>query len=152
MTRNDFLSMACGVALAALVSMPAVAQEAMGGPKGSSRYDPKTEVTAKGTIEKVEEYPSRSGWHTGQHVMLATDSSSLEVHLGPTDYWKKNGFELNKGDLIEVTGSKTTVDDAEIVLAREIKKGKEVVILRNAQGVPAWSRNRRSQEDWHGLE
>jgi hypothetical protein len=139
MTRNDFLSMACGVALAALVSMPAVAQEA-------------TEVTAKGTIEKVEEYPSRSGWHTGQHVMLATDSSSLEVHLGPTDYWKKNGFELNKGDLIEVTGSKTTVDDAEIVLAREIKKGKEVVILRNAQGVPAWSRNRRSQEDWHGLE
>lgn len=135
---------AYGVALAVLVSMPALAQKGMAGPKGSPRYDPKTEVTVKGTVEEVKEYPSRSSWRTGQHVTLKTDSGSLDVHLGPTDYWKKNGFELAKGDAIEVTGSKSKVDDVEVLIAREVKKGAKAVILRDAQGVPAWSRGRRS--------
>jgi hypothetical protein len=145
MTRRMFLTTGCGVALAALVSMPVLAQKGTGGPKGSPRYDPKTEVTVKGTVEEVKEYPSPSGWHTGQHVTLKTDKGSLDVHLGPTDYWKKNGFELAKGDSIEVTGSKTKVDDAEVMLAREVKKGEKAVTLRDAQGIPAWSHGRRSQ-------
>jgi hypothetical protein len=135
---------ACGVALAVLVSVPALAHRGVGGPKGSPRYDPKTEVTVKGTVEEVKEYPSRTGWRTGQHVTLKTDNGTLDVHLGPTDYWKKNGFELAKGDSIEVTGSKSRVDDGEVVLAREVKKGEKAVTLRNAQGVPAWSRGQRS--------
>jgi hypothetical protein len=145
MTHKVLWTTAFGVALAALVSMPALAQKGTGGPKGSPRYDPKMEVTVKGTVEEVKEYPSRSGWRTGQHVMLKTDSGSLDVHLGPTDYWKKNGFEIAKGDSIEVTGSKSKVDDAEVVLAREVKKGEKAVTLRNAQGIPAWSRGRRSR-------
>lgn len=139
-----FRRTAYGVAVAVLVSMPALAQKGMAGPKGSPRYDPKTEATVKGTVEEVKEYPNRSSWHTGQHVTLKTDSGSLDVHLGPTDYWKKNGFELAKGDAIEVTGSKSKVDDVEVLLAREVKKGAKAVTLRDAQGVPAWSRGRRS--------
>jgi hypothetical protein len=145
MTRGTFLTMAYGLALAALVSLPTLAQNGMGGPKGSPRYDPKAEATVKGTVEEIKEYPSRSGWRTGQHVMLKTDSGNLDVHLGPTDHWKKNGLALAKGDSIEVTGSKTKVDDAEVILAREVKKGDEVVTLRDAQGVPAWSRGQRSR-------
>jgi hypothetical protein len=76
-------------------------------------------------------------------VTLKTDGGSLDVHLGPTDYWKKNGFELAKGDSIEVSGSKSKVDGTEILLAREVKKGDKAVVLRNAQGVPAWSRAHR---------
>ncbi len=135
---------AYGVALAVLVSMPALAQHGMAGPKGSPQYDPKTELTVKGTVEEVKEYPSQSSWRTGQHVTLKTGSGSLDVHLGPTDYWKKNGFELAKGDAIEVTGSKSKLNDVEVLLAREVKKGAKSVTLRDAQGVPAWSRGRRS--------
>jgi len=144
MTHKRLWTTVFGVALAVLVSMPAFAQKGMGGPKGSPRYDPKTEVTVKGTVEEVKEYPSRSGWRTGQHVTLKTDTGSLDVHLGPTDYWRKNGFQLAKGDSIEVTGSKSKVDDATAVLARVVKKGEKAVTLRSAQGVPAWSRGRRS--------
>jgi hypothetical protein len=144
MTNKKLWTTVFVVSLAALVSRPALAQKGMGGTKGSPQYDPKTEVTVNGTVEEVKEYPSRSGWRTGQHVTLKTDTGSLDVHLGPTDYWKKNGFELAKGDSIEVTGSKIKVDDAEVVLAREVKKGEKTVTLRNAQGVPAWSRGRRS--------
>lgn len=144
MTRKRLWTTVLGVALAAMVSMPALAQRGMGGPKGSPRYDPKTEVTVKGTVAEVKDYPSRSGWRTGQHVTLKTDNGSLDVHLGPTDYWKKSGFQLAKGDSIEVTGSKSKVDDAEVVLAREVKKGEKAVTLRSARGVPTWSRGRRS--------
>jgi hypothetical protein len=47
----------------------------------------------------------------------------LPQGLVATDYWKKNGFELTKGDSIEVPGSKTKMNDAEVVLAREVKEG-----------------------------
>ena len=141
MTRSTIV---CGALLAALVSMPALAQQGGGGPAGSPRYDPKTEVVVKGTVEDVKEFPSQSGWRTGQHVTLKTEKGSLSVHLGPSDFWKKNGFALAKGDAIEVTGSKSTVDGAEVVLARTVKKGEKTVILRDAQGVPAWSHGRKA--------
>ncbi len=144
MMHKWFVKTICGLALAALASMPAVAQKGMGGPQDSPRYDPKTEVTVKGPVEEVKEYSNQGGWHTGQHVTLKTDKGTLDIHLGPTDYWKKHGFTLAKGDSIEVTGSKIKVDGAEVVVAREVKKGEKVVTLRNAQGVPAWSQGRRS--------
>jgi hypothetical protein len=145
MTRKTLWTTVCSIALAALVSMLMLAQQGMGGRKGSHHYNPKTEVTVKGTAQEVKEYPSQGGGsHTGLHVILKTEKGSLDVHLGPTDYWKKNGFELTQGDSIEVIGSKNKTDDAEFIIAREVKKGDKVVTLRNAQGVPAWSGGRRS--------
>ena len=138
------LATACGIVLAGFVSAAALGQQGMGGPKGSPRYDPKTEVTVKGSVEDVKEHPSRNGRHTGQHVTLKTESGNLDVYLGPTDYWKQHGFELANGDSIEVTGSKTRVDDKDVVIAREVKKGDKTVTLRNADGVPAWSGGRRA--------
>jgi hypothetical protein len=144
MTHKTLRTILYGVALAALVSMPALAQRRMGGPNGFPRYDPKTETTVKGTVEDVKESPSPGGgMRTGLHVTLKTDTGSMDIHLGPADYWKKNGLELAKGDSIEVTGSKTMVDKQEAVLAREVKKGDKTVTLRNAQGIPAWSQGRR---------
>jgi hypothetical protein len=142
-TLKTFVTAAC-VGLAVLVSMPAAAQKGAGAPKGLPRYDPKAEITVKGTVEEVKQYPSRRGWRTGQHVTLKTDTGTLDVPLGPTNWWKKNGVELVKGDSIEVTGSKSKVDGAEVLIAREVKKGEKTVTLRNAQGVPAWSRGRQS--------
>ncbi len=141
--RKTFMTMVSGAVLVALVALPALAQKAPGGPRGMPRYDPKTEVTLKGAVEEVKAYPSRRGWHTGEHVTLKTDSGNVDVHLGPGDYWKKNGFELAKGDSLEVTGSRTRVDDTDVLLAREIKKGDKTVTLRDAQGRPAWSGGRR---------
>jgi len=138
------LATVCGVALAGFVGTTALAQRGPGGPMTASRYDPKTEVTVTGTVEKITESASRGGLRMGRHVTLETDGGTVEVHLGPVGYWKKNGFDLAKGDTIEVTGSKSKVDDTEVMRAREVKKGEKTVTLRNAQGVPLWSRGRRS--------
>ncbi|MGE5415080.1 MAG: hypothetical protein ACM3NW_12945 [Syntrophomonadaceae bacterium] len=131
---------ACALTFA--VCFPLSGQEA--GPGGGPRYDPKTEVTLKGTVEGVKETPSPQGGHAGMHVLLRTEGGTIEVGLGPAEYWKQHGFELVKADSIEVTGSKIKVGGGEILIAREVKKGDKTVTLRDASGVPAWSRGRRS--------
>ncbi|HLI30222.1 MAG TPA: hypothetical protein VKV79_03860 [Terriglobia bacterium] len=110
--------------------------------RGNHMYNPATEVTIKGTVEKVQTISSRGGWN-GTHLMLKTKSGPLEVHLGPSSYVRGKKFEFAKGDKVEVTGSKVKYQDQEVVIAREVKKGGKVLTLRNAQGIPEWAGGRR---------
>jgi hypothetical protein len=52
-------------------------------------------------------------------------------------------FTFAKGDPIEIIGSNVKIDGADVVIAREIIKGGKTLTLRNAQGVPVWSKGRR---------
>jgi len=128
---------AAGSAVALAVAFPAIAQQ---GP----RYDPKTEVTIDGTVEEAKEI-SKGGGQAGMHALVKTASGTFDVRLGPADFWKRHGFELAKGDSIQATGSKVKSGESEILIAREVRKGDKTVTLRDASGVPAWSRGRRSQ-------
>ncbi len=111
------------------------------GPHGMRNYDPKTEVTVKGTIEDVQEQAGSGGW-AGTHIVLRTDSGSLQVHVGPSAYIAKKQFSFARGDEIEVLGSKVLMDEKETLLAREIKKDGKTLVLRNAQGIPEWAGGR----------
>jgi DNA/RNA endonuclease YhcR with UshA esterase domain len=105
------------------------------------RYDPSTEITLKGTIENVKQV-SRSGAWTGTHLTLKAEQGTFDVHVGPTAFLAKNQMTFAKGDNIEVTGSKVKYEGADAVLAREVKKGDKTLTLRNAAGIPQWSRGR----------
>jgi len=118
------------------------AQQGMGGGRGMSRYDPSTEVTVKGTVDKVSQPTGPRGW-PGTHVALKTATETLDVHLGPADFLAEKKFEIAAGDQVEVIGSKVKYNGADAILAREIKKGDSNLILRDAQGIPLWSRGRR---------
>ncbi len=52
-------------------------------------------------------------------------------------------FTFATGDQVEVIGSKVKMDGADAVLAREVKKGGKTLTLRNARGIPAWSKGKR---------
>lgn len=108
------------------------------GPRGMRNYDPKSEVTVKGTIGDVQEQAGRGGW-TGTHLVLKTDSGILPVHVGPSAYIAKKQFSFAKGDEIEVLGSKVSIAGKETLLAREITKEGKTLVLRNAQGIPKWA-------------
>jgi hypothetical protein len=144
MRLSTLTRLACAAAFAAFCIAPlAFAQP--GGGKGSPRYDPSTEIKVQGTVEEVRQQPCPNGARcAGEHVTLKAQADTFDVHLGPADYWKKNGIELAKGDTIEVTGSRVAVDGKEALIAREVRKGEKTVTLRNARGVPAWSSGRRS--------
>ncbi len=108
------------------------------GPRRTRNYDPKTEMTVKGTVKEVQELAGR-GAGTGTHLILKTDSGTLPVHVGPSAYIAKKQFSFSKGDQIEVLGSKVSIAGKETILAREIKKEGKTLVLRNAQGIPEWA-------------
>ena len=114
------------------------AQRRRGRGNGMPRYDTSTEVTMKGTVEKVESQIATMGWN-GTHLLVNFDGRSMEVHLGPTSYLERNNFAFAKGDQVEVTGSKVRMGGADVLLAREVKAGDRTLKLRDAQGIPLWS-------------
>jgi hypothetical protein len=106
-----------------------------------NNYDPKTEVTLTGTVESV----NRAGYVNmpgrGIHLILKTGNETTEVHLGPAAFIDKK-MTFKKDDTVQITGSKVTMMGKAVVIAREIKKGDEVLKLRDENGVPVWSRGR----------
>lgn len=136
-----WISLLMGASLAFTFAIAAFAQ-GRGSGTGTSMYDPKTEVTVKGTIEDVQQFTGRRGW-SGTHLALKTDAATFDVHVGPSAYIDQQKFTFAKGDMIEVVGSKVTIADKESLLAREITKEGKTLVLRNAQGIPQWSRGRR---------
>jgi hypothetical protein len=67
--------------LFALVATAAVAQGGYGG----RTYDPKSEVTVKGTVQDVQQQTGKNGWQ-GTHLTLNTDAGTFDVHVGPSSY------------------------------------------------------------------
>lgn len=105
-------------------------------------YDPKSEVTVKGTVQDVQQQTGKNGW-SGTHLTLKADAGTFDVHVGPSSYIAQKQFSFAKGDKIEVVGSKVTISGKEALLAREITKDGKTLVLRNAQGVPEWSGGKR---------
>ncbi len=110
--------------------------------KSSPMYDPATEVTMNGSVEGVNQLKGPGGW-AGTHLTLKSDTGTIDVHLGPSWFLTQNKVSLKKGDQIEVTGSKVKFNNNDALIARELKKDGTTITLRNAQGIPAWSRGRR---------
>jgi hypothetical protein len=135
-----------GTLLAAMViacALPLASSQGMGGGMGGARmYNPATETTVNGTVEKVATISGRSGW-SGTHLDLKTDSGIVDVHLGPSAYLSSKGFQFANNDQLEVTGSKVMYQGHPAIIAREVKMGGKVLTLRNAQGIPEWSRGQR---------
>lgn len=115
------------------------------GMKGSYQrmYNPATVETIKGEVVAVEKVKPMNGMQYGIHLMVKTDKETIPVHLGPSWYIERQDTKIQKGDRIEVRGSRVTFDGKPAIIAEEVKKGDHVLVLRDSSGVPAWSGWRR---------
>lgn len=111
---------------------------------GGRNYDPKNEATITGAVQEVLQQAGRRGWNS-THLVVKTDQETVLVHLGPSSYLDRQGMKLATGDTITVVGSRTTIDGKPVLIAREITSGGKTVVLRDAQGIPNWSRGRGAQ-------
>jgi hypothetical protein len=102
------------------------------------RYDKRTEATLKGPIVEVKRIETPSGVQ-GTHLLLKDGKEPIEVFAGPTLFLERQKFPLAKGDAIEVTGSRVTFNGAPALLARQIKKGDTILVLRDENGRPVWA-------------
>ncbi|WP_129125376.1 ubiquitin family protein [Geomonas oryzae] len=106
-------------------------------------YDPAKVETLSGEVVRVETMPARKGPGSGIHLQLKTDQGTIPVHLGPSWFVERLDERIAKGDRVEVKGSRITFDGKPAIIAAEVKKGKEVLTLRDANGVPVWAGWRR---------
>jgi hypothetical protein len=103
-------------------------------------YDPKTVETLQGKVLSVEKATRRQGQSYGVHLILQTDKETISVHLGPSWYIEKQTPHIEANDTITVTGSRVTVDGKPAIITAQVKKGSEILNLRDENGIPVWRR------------
>ncbi len=106
-------------------------------------YNPATVETVSGVVESVDKITPRKGMYAGVHLVLKTDKETIAVHLGPEWYIERQDVKIEKGDKIDVKGSRITFDGKPAIIAAECKKGDSVLVLRDSTGVPSWAGWRR---------
>ncbi|WP_416668647.1 DNA-binding protein [Egbenema bharatensis] len=97
------------------------------------QYDPSTVMTITGEVTSVHDVG-----YQGVHLLVQTDQETVEVHLGPNWYLEAAGFTVATGDRIEVTGSRIDQSGTPNLIAAQVKSGDQVLILRDANGLPMW--------------
>jgi hypothetical protein len=136
-----------GVALLLCGASLAGAQGPCTGGRGAPMYDPKSETTIKGIVDTVESVAQPSGGGRrclgGTHLVVKTENETFQVHLGPTAYLSEQKIAIAKGDAVEILGSRVTIDQEPVVLARQITKGGTMSTLRDPSGRPLWSGRRK---------
>jgi hypothetical protein len=105
-----------------------------GGPR---MFDPKSVTTIQGEVLEIER-ASMGRRHEGVHLTVAMGSEKISVHLGPDFYVSRQALKLAKGDSIEVKGSRVSMGGQPIIVAQEVRRGGDVLALRDASGVPLW--------------
>ncbi len=108
-----------------------------GGRHGARMWDSKSVTTVQGDVESVDAIQGRR--HQGVHLTLAVGSEKLRVVVGPSFYLDQQSVKLAPGDRIEVKGSRITWGEQAVLVAQEIKRGNDVLTLRDADGIPRWS-------------
>ena len=105
-------------------------------------YDVKTEVRLTGAIVHVNAVGHAAGSAMAAQdgtLMLKTDTGTVDVQLAPATFLAEKKVKIAKGDTVDVIGSRVTIGDSQVVLAREIRKGSTSWTLRDADGAPLWA-------------
>lgn len=106
-------------------------------------YDPKTVETVSGEVVSVTKMIPMHGMSYGVHLTLKTEKETLSVHLGPGWYLENQDVKIEPKDMIEVKGSRVTFNGKPAIIAAEVKRGSEVLKLRDESGSPVWAGWRR---------
>jgi sporulation protein YlmC with PRC-barrel domain len=103
-------------------------------------FDPKTIKTISGQVIKVDQVP-QPGFGMEIRLTVYIDTKEVvPVYLGPAYYivGSEHAKHFRIGDKVTVTGSQITVHGEPFMLATTVKRGNEVLRLRDKVGAPEW--------------
>jgi hypothetical protein len=147
MKEHDMLRKFAVMAMAALLLSGAAtlaAAQTGGGGGPMKLYNPQTVELLTGQIERMERLtPKRANAPQWLGFILKTDKESILVLLGPSRFIDKMAFKPAAGDLVTVKGSRVTFQNRPLILAAEVRKGTQVLQLRDDAGRPIPPRPRR---------
>jgi len=110
-------------------------------------FDPKTIKTISGQVIRIDQV-TEFGFGLQMRLTVFIDKKEiLPVLLGPAFYiagpWQAQHFKL--GDTVTVSGSQVTVSGSQVTVSGEpfmiattVKRGNEVLRLRDKDGIPGW--------------
>ncbi len=94
----------------------------------------------EGDVVSVQEVEPKDGLVDGIYVLLKTPDGNTAVRLGPAWYLKKQGFEVQPRDKLEIMASKvTTESDKPALIATKAKNGNKTIALRSSAGAVVWN-------------
>jgi hypothetical protein len=90
----------------------------------------------------VERYAAEDQYYGS--LLGVRHAEPLQVYVGPTAYLTESGIAVAKGGTLEILGSRVTIGEESVIIAKQIKEGDNTWILRDAPGRPVWSGRGRS--------
>jgi len=103
--------------------------------QGAALYNPANEVIVKGTVQEVQDVDCPvSENELESHLMLQTADGVVQVHLAPARILRSQKLSFSPGDQVEVVGAKIRLAWQNGIIAREITRGNESIILRDHEG------------------
>ncbi len=117
----------------------------MGRGMGGRMYDPTKAETLSGQVVSVEEFAAPRGRGTAIVLKVTSGSDTLAVHIGPKWFLDKQEMKFAAGDTVEIKGVKSFRRGQDIFIAGEVKKGGDILKLRDEQGIPLWAGWRRAE-------
>ena len=102
------------------------------------KYDSHTETKSKGVVDEIKELTLTNKREITE-LMVKSGSDTLRVFVSPKSFQDDMGVTFSKGDEISLTGSKVKLEDADVILGKEIVKGNDTLLLRDDKGDPVWT-------------
>lgn len=103
--------------------------------QGAALYNPANEMVVKGTVGGFENFTCPVGDHeVGSHIALNTADGVLIIHLAPARVMRSQPFSFAVGDQLQVVGAKFRFRGQNGIIAREITRGNEMMVLRDHDG------------------
>lgn len=147
---------AAGLAIAAVVMLaasPGFARPGRGwnncrgegwaGPAYRQQTSTAPQETISGVVTSLDKATSMRGRGAGIHLTLKTASGNVAVMLGPDWFLEKSSTKLVAGDTVEVRGTRVTSWDRPALVAAQVRRGNDILVLRDDKGVPGWAGWRR---------
>jgi hypothetical protein len=107
-------------------------------PTRSASDDGQAEPSITGTIKAVVTFQDAAGT-VGVHLDLQTAEGLVSVHISPAMFMGENNFSFFADDQVEVIGRRTVHDGNSAIWATAVRKGRSLLVLRNADGTPKWA-------------
>jgi hypothetical protein len=101
------------------------------------KYDSATEIKMKGIVDDLK-LPPKGQEKEVAHLLLKSGDDMIDIYLCPKSFIDAMGVTFSKGDSIAFTGSKVKQDGTDVILARELVKGQDTLVLRDDKGKPVW--------------
>ena len=120
-----------------LWTMPGFAQKTQAENRSLPKYDLQAEMKTKGVIDEVNllSVGTRKDF---TELIIKNGDDKIHIYVCPKPFEEEMGISFSKGDQIAVTGSKVKHDAADVILARELVRGQDTLLFRDAKGAPVW--------------